>query len=163
LRDLTVPPDRLPPGCQLAPPPTTAGGNQGAAWWAGLPLPSNPWSGTDQALIVTIRARMGGALQASGPPLDPRAPRPSLPPAADVEEAYAAVYLQSASESIAVYATRTASTGKPPQLETAPRVQRVPRIAIGPITAVVSGQRDECSFAIESYLRSLSDNRSTVK
>jgi hypothetical protein len=146
MAELTVPQDRLPPGCELAASSFKNGGRGTGGFWPGLPIPTNPWTGTERRMVATIRSQMDGT------PF-------SLPLADGVEEAYAAIYSQGDQESIVVYALRFAGTAagpaQPPGYESGPVVQRVPRIQVGPITVVLSGERAECSYAVESYLRSL--------
>ncbi|MQA28374.1 MAG: hypothetical protein GEU82_00845 [Luteitalea sp.] len=161
LQDLTVPQARLPAGCSLA--PIAAATDHDVArggLWAGLPIPTNPWIGTERRLVATIRSRIDGPPRApDGPPLAGRAAsRYFLQSADGVEEAYAAIYRQPEPELIVVYALRFAVAGKDvdrPRYEIGPKVQTAPRIEFGPITVVVSGERGECSYAVESYLRSL--------
>jgi hypothetical protein len=67
INDLTVPPDRLPAGCTLSPSDSVHldGNRIRGGLWAGLPIASNPWTGTDRPIVAFIRERM------DGPPLEP--------------------------------------------------------------------------------------------
>jgi hypothetical protein len=96
LADLTVPADRLPTGCGLSPSPSmrTGDNTMRAGSWAGLPISSNPWIGTDRAIVASIVERAVDPPRIpDGPPPTPReSARFRLRLADDVEEAYAAVY-----------------------------------------------------------------------
>src|SRR5262245_14329073 len=84
-QELTVPRERLPTECALA---------DSRSGYAGLRLPTNPWTGTDPSLIAEIRERVEGSPSLpDGPPMSPReAARFRLGLANGIEEAYAAVY-----------------------------------------------------------------------
>ena len=60
LQELTVPAERLPPGCVLSSDDTARrdGTRVRSRNWAGLRIPSNPWAGTDRPLVASIRERM---------------------------------------------------------------------------------------------------------
>src|SRR5687767_9606643 len=79
LAALTVPDDRLPPGCRLKPAELTPAVNrqQGIVVGAGASgpvTPVNPWLGSDRRLAAAIRRRIDGMPpQPDGPPLDRRA------------------------------------------------------------------------------------------
>ena len=78
-----------------------------------------------------------------------------------VEEAYAAIYQQSESDLlVVVYGLRFPGTEDAAIFWNNDRAVRNPGadgVAIGPIVAVVSGERRECFQAIGAYLRSLAD------
>jgi hypothetical protein len=157
MNDLTVPQDRLPAGCTLSPTDSVHldGNRIRGGLWAGLPIPSNPWTGTDRPIIASIRERMDGPpVQPDGPPLDRRAASSYRLLLADgVEEAYAAIYLmQSDPTLIVVYASRFAATRRPFYHS---RAASNHRFEIGSIDAVVSGDGGQCSLAVEAYLKSL--------
>jgi hypothetical protein len=157
MNDLTVPQDRLPAGCSLSARDSVQldGNRIRGGLWAGLPIPSNPWTGTDRSIIASIRERMDGPPQEpDGPPLDRRAAaRYRLGLADGVEEAYAAIYVtQSEPTLVVLYASRYAATER-----TFHPSRTVPnhRFQIGPIEAVVSGDGGQCSQAVVAYLKSL--------
>src|SRR5229473_812071 len=129
MKDLTVPKKRLPAGCGLVPAPSVSlGGNRVQyGLWAGLPVPTNPWSGTDRPTIVEIRERMDGpSLVPDGPPPTAREiSRYRSQLANGVEEGYAAIYTQS----VVVYAVRFAATESPFY---PPRTASNHRFEIGP-------------------------------
>jgi len=157
MNDLTVPQDRLPPGCALSAMNSVRldGNGVRVGLWAGLPIPSNPWTGADRSIIASIRERMGGwPVEPDGPPLDRRAAsRYRLRLADNVEEAYAAIYMTDSDPAVVVvYASRLAATER--TLD-ASRVGPKHRFQIGPIDVVVSGDGRECSQAIDAYLNSL--------
>jgi hypothetical protein len=60
LADLTVPADRLPTGCGLSPSPwiRSSDNRVRSGLWAGLPISSNPWTGTDRAIVASIVERV---------------------------------------------------------------------------------------------------------
>ena len=161
LQDLTVPRDLLPDGCALSPADTVRlDGNQvRGGLWAGLPIPTNPWTGTDALVIARIRERMDPPLLLpDAPPLSAgERARYRLHFADGVEEAYAAIYTQSEPELIVVYASRLAGTEWPVGLtdQRAPRNPRAIRVAIGPLDALVSGDGGVCFQVVGAYLKSL--------
>ena len=159
MNDLTVPQDRLPAGCTLSPTASVHldGNRVRGGLWAGLPIPTNPWTGGDRQVVASIRERMAGpTLVPDGPP--PTAREISgyrLRLADGVEEAYAAIYLmQSEPTLIVVYASRFADTKRPFY---PPSTASNHRFEIGPIDAVVSGDGGQCSQAVEAYLKSLAN------
>jgi hypothetical protein len=162
--ELTVPASRLAPGCTLAPRSTsTDDGIIRPGNWAGLTIPRNPWTGTEQPLIATIRQRMGGSsLLPDGPPLTVRQEAEyRLQLAEGVEEGYAAIYSPadtSGSAVIVVYALRF-SEGVTP-LDAGGRAHesrnpRIMRVTLGRTVAVVHGDDGPCFQGIASHLRSL--------
>jgi hypothetical protein len=95
LRELTVPAAQLPEECRLVDAPSrTADGEVRGGLWAGLRISSNPWMGSDPAVIAAIRERMEPPADVpDGPPLSPvERARFRLRLADGVESAYAAVY-----------------------------------------------------------------------
>jgi hypothetical protein len=160
MKDLTVPEDRLPAGCILSPTDTVHldGNRVRGGSWAGLPIPTNPWTGADRPIVAAIRERMheGQLLVPDGPPLDRRAAsRDRLLLADGVEEAYAAIYVKQPQPAlIVVYAARFAATKRPFY---PPGTASNHRIEIGPIDALVSGDGGQCSHAVEAYLKSLAN------
>ena len=156
MKDLTVPKERLPAGCSLSPVAEVVVGNRGrGGLWADLPIPTNPWSGTDRMVVASIRERMDGpTLVPDGPPPTAReVSRYRLQLADGVEEAYAAIYLmQSEPKLIVVYGLRFAAAGRPFY---PPRKASSHRFEIGPLDVVVSGDGGQCSQAVEAYLKAL--------
>jgi hypothetical protein len=149
LSDLTVPQERLPAGCALAPGRSID-----------LRITANPWIGTDRPVVASIRERVDGpVLVPDGPPLTPgESARFRLQLADGVEEAYAAVYEHTEPELIVVYGLRFGSTASSDEMLRHRRIlenPRVARIAIGPILAVVHGEGGPCARAIRAYLASL--------
>jgi hypothetical protein len=154
-QDLTVPSERLPENCQLAPAPSiTDGPNRvRGGLWGGLPLPSNPWAGTDAPLAAKIRELVeGGRRMADGPPSS-RADmaRQRLRLAEDIEGAYAAFYTTTGDTLVSVFAIRLTARGSSDSdtnlLEN--------RMRIGPFVAVHSGDGGECHDRVASHLLTL--------
>jgi len=163
LQDLTIPNDRLPAWCALAPADAARqpGGRIHRGLWAGLPITTNPWTGRDRRVIASIRERVDPPPTVTDAPLTrAEASRYFLRLADGVEEGYAAVYAQDGSnDSIVVSALRFAATENPfYSLADAKAFYRpTTRIEIGRIVAVVTGGGGECFQALETYLKSLSN------
>jgi hypothetical protein len=164
LRELTVPQQRLPAGCAVSRSDTVRlDGNQvQGGLWAGLPIDTNPWIGTDRHVIATIRERMDGpVLTPDGPPLTARQlSQYRLQLADGVEEAYAAVYRQSdpAQELIAVYGLKLSRAEGALERSSPSRASenpRVIRLAIGPVLVVLHGDGGQCFQAVGAHLKSL--------
>jgi hypothetical protein len=104
---LTVPPDRLPGGCQLEPPPE--GGRVGSSVTI-VPamLAVNPWIGDDRRIVASISSRLHARPRVpDGQPLDPRgASRYELKWADGVRDAYRASYVSEDLDAIQVDAVR---------------------------------------------------------
>ena len=113
LAALTVPAEKLPTGCALAAKDTLQldGGKVRSGMWAGLPIPANPWTGSDEAIVAAIRERIEPpARVVDGPPLTPRErARFRLGLAEGVEAAYAAFYVEDDQRVIGVYAVKLAN------------------------------------------------------
>jgi len=158
LKDLTIPANRLPTGCSLSPTSTVHldGNRLRTGLWAGLPIPTNPWTGADRPTVAEIRERMQWSRlpMPDGPPLDRKAAaRDRLLLADGVEEAYAAIYSMSPDGSpIVVYALRFTATTRPFY---PPGTASNHRIETGTIDAFVSGDGGQCARAVEAYLKSL--------
>jgi hypothetical protein len=158
LDSLTVPQHRLPPACRSAPAPSESIGSNRirGGLWSGLPISTNPWTGTDRRLIATIRERIDPPLTPDGPPLSGQeAARYSLQLADGIDEGYAAFYTQSDSEHIAVYALRFRDGGRNGDPLTTSRRFYPTRIELGRIVAWVSGSVGPCLQAVEAHVRSL--------
>jgi len=163
LGDLTVPPDRLPPGC--APPPSRVERADGATvrgdLWAGLPISRNPQTSSEPKLIVEVRERL------EGPRLIPDAPALTARDAArfrihladGIDEAYAAIYRQPDShEMVVVYGLRFPDARGAAEFWSTARSARNPRgtaLVSGPIVAAVSGPGGACYDAVAAYVDSL--------
>jgi hypothetical protein len=159
--ELTVPAERLPTGCVLSPGGTVRldGNKVRMRNWAGLRIPTNSWAGTDRPLVASIRERMEPTVTPDGPPPSPsEAASFRLHFADGVEEAYAAIYEQSETELIVVYASRFASSEKAVESRSYSgwsNNPRVIRVAMGPILAMVQGDVGPCFNAVGAHLRSL--------
>ena len=141
LNDLTVPPRHLPARCALSPAaPVSDGRTVQGGLWAGLPIPMNPWTGDDRRTISSLRERMGDVPLITDAPLTAKdASRYSLRLAEGVDEGYAAIYSESQTERVVVYALRFATA---PRLESGALVDRdASRIDFGPVVALVSRRR----------------------
>jgi hypothetical protein len=160
MQDLTIPKDRLPAWCALARANSTRepDGRIHGGLWAGLPITTNPWTGTDHRVIASIRERADPPPTVTDAPLTrAEASRYFLRLADGVEEGYAAVYTQEGSnDSVVVSALRFAATEKPfySLADAKASYRPTTRIEIGRIVAVVTGG-GECFQALETYLKSL--------
>ena len=160
IEELTVPVDRLPPGCALAPAPSISmGGNRvRSGLLAGLP--ANPWTGTDRRLMAEIRERIDApAALPDGPPLDAKELSRYRAQLADgLEQAYGAVYIDAA-QLIIVQAVQFAPTEPASEFASARAHvsnSRMMRVQIGRITAIVTGD-GACSRAVGAYLATLAN------
>ena len=154
---LTVPAAGLPQSCTVPASNSVAlaDGKVRAGLWAGLPIDSNPWRGSDRFIAASIRERMAGnALVPDGPPPSrPELATAKLPLADDIEEAYAAVYVAEQSRLVAVYATtRKEAAPKPVADKTRPRGGL--RLTIGRTDIAVLGD-GPCLDAIAAHLLEL--------
>lgn len=154
-QELTVPSDRLPDGCQLAPAPSVpVGPNQvQTGLWGGLQLPSNPWAGHDAPLAGKIRELVDGARRVpDGPPLSrAELARLVLRLAEDVEEAYAAFYNTPDGRLVSVFAMRLNA----PIDGNNDAELRESRVRIGAFVAAHSGDGGECHNAVINHLLTL--------
>jgi hypothetical protein len=162
LGDLTVPADRLPGGCALPQSRVErANGNTfHGDFWAALPISHNPQTSSEPKLIVEVRERLGGT------PLIPDAPlstgdaaRFRLRLAEGIDEAYAAIYRDTAAPAlIVVYGLRFPSARNADEFWSAARATKNPDLAAvvsGAIVAVVSGPSGACRDAVAAHLASL--------
>jgi hypothetical protein len=163
LGDLSVPADRLPAGCAL---PSSAveresGNRLHSGLWAGLPIAGNPTVSAEPKLIVEVRERLGGTpLMPDPPSLTARdAARFRLQLAEGIDEAYAAIYRDTASPAlIVVYALRFPNARDADEFWSGARAARNPDIAAlvsGAIVAAVSGPSGACRDAVAAHLQSL--------
>jgi hypothetical protein len=159
MQDLTVPKERLPAGCGLAPAPSGPLGGNRVQFGLRGGLPANPWTGTDRRIIASIRQVIDPPPPLPDAPLTTReAARFFLEMADGVEEGYGAFYTQSEPQEIVVYALRFGGTEMPfhPPGDTRTSNGRTSaRVEIGTVVAIVSGDGGECFQAIEAHLRSL--------
>ncbi len=169
LSALTVPDKTLPSGCRLKPlvPASAPVVRDGSVTVAAkpafsFPFPSNPWSGTDDRLIVTARSMVDGSLQL------PDAPPPSRAEASaiesrwveDVVEAYRAEYLSAEQVVISVTAIRfndaKLATTKPSSAALHMSGGRADRLVVGAAVVVVqAGAKTNCFDAVDSYIRGM--------
>lgn len=158
LETLTVPQSRLGPGCHLAPSAVVMDGDRMlGGLWAGLPITSNPWSGSDRSIVATIRERV--ALSPRPPDAPPfsgqEVARFRLQLAADVDQAYAAIYADDAIQPITVYAVRFNETPIPQ----APHANALPKGSLRLVrdrsVVVLSANGGRCSEAVGAYLKEL--------
>jgi hypothetical protein len=167
LKILTVPVDRLAPGCRLkATPPKERillgpqGGVLVVSDEAGV-VPSNPWSGSDRRIAAAIRRVVDGSPpEPDGPPLDAESRIAfALRSADNIVDAYTATYV-STDDSINVYAVRfddekLARPEPPAGTRSVPRGATY-RAVIGPTVVLVAARtRSGCFEAISDYVRSL--------
>jgi hypothetical protein len=155
LGGLTVPPDRLAPtGCALSPAPTArlSGKQVRGGFWAGLPISSNPWIGTDPKAVVAIRERVvSSPPPPDGPPLSvAQLTRFRLQLADDIEEAYAAVYADASPALVTVHAVRFKETAVPPR--TATRDAGPHYFDLGRTVVVVSGEVTDCFNVVRTHV-----------
>ncbi len=164
LQDLTVPAERLFPGCALAPTPTPGNKPFRPRNLASLPTPTNPWTGADKPLIATIRQRIDGPmLVPDGPPLTSRQLATyRLQLAEGIDEGYAAIYSQSESagspDAVVVYALRFASAEAANDFRSRHLDSNNPRIiqvGLGRIVAVIHGDSGKCFQTVGAYVKSL--------
>ena len=166
LSSLTVPADRLPPGCTLVPEGRPAASSlQGAAVVAGtrgIITPTNPWVGSDRRIVAAIRQRIEGTRpEPDGPPLDLAAATAYRLKWADhVVEAYHARYRSGDESTIEVFAVRfddEALAGPtPPGGMTRARPGLANRVVIGPTVVVVSAAVSSgCFQRVSEYVTSL--------
>jgi hypothetical protein len=160
LDELTVPIDRLPAGCALSPAASAIEGNKvSSGLWAGLPIPTNPWTGHEGQAVSSITERLAPSRVSDGPPLTQRESarfRSALPDG--VEDGYAAIYLDSSSTAlVVVYGLAFRSTESVRDFLAAPTLpHRSTRgtMTIGRTVVAISGD-GPCFHAIEAHLRSL--------
>ena len=155
LEDLTVPQPRLVSGCRLAVSPAVATpeGRVRGGLWAGLPIPNNPWRGSDRAILAAIRERVvSPSPLPDGPPLTAAATSQlRLQRAEDVEEGYAAIY-EGSDSLVTVYGLRFTSDRVPELPVQYPRSPGTFRSVRGRTVVVVSGNGGPCLRAVSGYV-----------
>jgi|RhiMetdeSRZDD1v2_1073273.scaffolds.fasta_scaffold501089_2 hypothetical protein len=160
LADLTVPSEQLPSGCTLSPSPTLRSGDNQVrtGLWTGLPISSNPWTGSDRAIVVAIHERVIDPPPiADGPPPTKRELAQFRLRLADgVEEAYAAIYTDDASHIITVNAVRYTDAPPPSFSRNAARDRPGNlRLTLDRTVLGVSGNEGACFLAIAARVRDL--------
>jgi hypothetical protein len=165
LQDLTVANEQLPKGCALAASPTVRLSEKRVlgGLWAGLPIDSNPWIGTDRNVLARIREHM------YGPPRLPDAPPNAKAAAAyarhlvdNVSAGYAAFYQDVGPDGIAIYALtftsdeplRDPSTA-PPKNPPTSDTRLVSWITLDKTVVLVVGDRGHCADVIQTKVQSL--------
>jgi hypothetical protein len=126
--------------------------------WAGLPIDSNPWAGSDRVLTAAIRERVDLPLRLpDGPPLNPaELARYRLKLAEGIEQSYAAVYRESDyGSNVVVYGLEFSSDQDAADFRGRARIAATEILAIGRIVAAVSGPPGSCIQAIIAHIRSL--------
>jgi hypothetical protein len=126
--------------------------------WGGLPIQTNPGTGSDPHLIATIRERLyGGPPQPDGPPLDRRtASRYFFKLADGIAEGYAAFYQHPGSGKVAVYALRFSdASARPHDIDRPPAGSVADWVEIGNVSARVDGDGGACYQAVAAHLKSL--------
>lgn len=158
LAALTVPEERLPPGCRLEEPPKPQTNQPGTV----VISQPNPWIGREGQVVADIRRLVDGAPRdLDGPPLMPReAAAFALRWADNVVEAYKARYRQADASLIDVAAIRfddeRLATSAPPVGTRRASRGITSRVVLGPIVVrIAAGARSDCFQAIENYVRSL--------
>jgi hypothetical protein len=161
LDQLTVSAEQLPIGCGLAPAASErAGGRHISGLWAGLPIATNPWTGTEHRASGVISERIAPSRMPDGPPL----PAPELARFRDrladgLEEAYAAIYVESGSTTLIVmYGLRFGSPQRASEFVRGARTffgsGSWPAV-VGPLVISLSGADTPCFHAVEAHLKSL--------
>ena len=166
LSDLTVPADRLPQGCALSPSQSVreSGNHLRGGLWAGLPIRTNPSTSSEPSVIVAIRIRITGPLVTPDPPAlsEHGLARFQLQLADGIDEAYAAVYLESETqELVTLYGLRFAEARAAEAFwnDAAARPRTRPGVTsarLGPIVAFgIGSPGNTCLGAVSAHLKSL--------
>jgi hypothetical protein len=163
LSDLTVPTDPVDSRCALPAAPTVRvdAHQMRGGLWASLPIPTNPWVGTDPFVIASIRERVNAPVVPDGPPMTSRqAARFRLLLAEGIEEAYAAVYVQSELDPlVVVYGLRFAQEQEATNFWRATRPTIDPRfvgIAKDQLVILVTGDGGYCFQKVAAHVRTIS-------
>ena len=153
LADLTVPAERLPTGCGLSPSPSI---RMRAGLWAGLPISSNPWTGTDRGIVASIVERVidPPRIPDGPPPTNSELARFRLRLADDVEEAYAAVYTDGGPSLISVNAVRYVDAAELTSLRNSGRMRPGSfRLMAGRTLLTVSGDDGPCLQGVSAHVK----------
>ena len=156
--ELTVPGARLPTGCRLVPSRTEhLPGNQvRTGLWAGFPIPTNPWTGTDRRIVAAIREQVDPPPLTPDPPaLDGRSHAAFRLRLADgVETAYVAIYGSDEPFLVVVSALRFTDDDQELQLSNE-RSRSATRFASGRTLIEVSGEQSRCFHTVVDYVRGI--------
>jgi len=154
--DLTVPASRLATGCRLVPSATEhlAGNQMRMGLWAGFPIPTNPWTGTDRQIVAAIRERVDPPPLTPDPPaLDSRSDAAFRLRLSDgVEAAYVAIYGSDEPFQVVVSSLRFAGGGNELALS---KDRGAARFVSDRILVQVSGDQSRCFPAIVTYIREI--------
>lgn len=147
LQSLTVPADRLPHGCRLAPVPKSA---TGKPLFVGYPnLTENPWVGADVAKVRSIRGIVDGPPYWHGPGEWSKL-------SDDVIEAYRAIYRAADGAKTDVYAVRFTDPKFTNKASLRSLADGVPVIVRGTVVISLSGaRRSVCFRAVTDYITSI--------
>jgi hypothetical protein len=158
LTELTLPESRLATGCRLVPAPTEhlAGKPVRGGMWAGFPIPTNPWAGTDRHIVAAIREQVDPPPVTPDPPaLDSRGNAAFRLRLADgVEAAYAAIYGSDEPFLVVVLAIRFGEEGKPLTAST-DRSRSTAHFASGRTLIGISGEQSRCFPAVVAYVKEM--------
>ena len=144
LANLTVPQERLAPGCELSPSPTVPLGGR---------VPKNPWTGAERSIVADVREHVAASPRLpDGPPLSrSELARFRAQLAEDVDQAYAAVYT-AGTHLITVSGVRFKAVPVPdPPRGMSPSAGSV-RLVRGRTVIAVFGEGGRCFDAIAAYL-----------
>lgn len=160
LRDLAIDSASLRTPCRLAPAPSRPanGTRVVTGLWAGLPIRTNPWIGTDASILSAIRMRMGAALTSpDGPPLTPAQNTRYLSHLADgVAEGFAAIYDDGGTDVTAVYALRFIDPSGAGEFAASLRGKgSAPLVIRGDVVARVVGGGSGCAAQLATHLGAL--------
>jgi hypothetical protein len=147
-------------GCRLPPAAVESiGGNQvRLGLWDGLPISSNPWTGTDTSIAAAIVERIDppSALP-DGPPLSrTELARFRARLADDVESAYAAVYADTSSRVVVLGVRYTGRRARPPMRSHADGASPF-RVEFGRSVILVSASESPCSDVIRRHIAEVVD------
>lgn len=146
----------LPPDCTLvnsAPQPFTIG-----LTIPDIRVPSNPWTGSDRAIVAAVRETVYGAPKLSDAPLmtTPTLRQFLLRLADGVDEAYVAAYEQKGLGRTFVYGLRFAASTQVPSLPAATAKPWIrAQVGAGRLIAAVHGKSGECADALASHMKTL--------
>jgi hypothetical protein len=158
LSTLTVPATALPDGCALAPEPTERleGTRVRGGLWGGLPIRSNPWTGTESKPLREIRTRMFGVPRMPDAPPDARLAAQMQRQLVEGLSGYAAFYRQG-DALVHVYALQSPEPLEWNRSSPPDRVwstgQAAARISGGTRPVLMLGDAGPCFDAVARHLR----------